>query len=1086
MQRLISAVVLDEKSEGRLINLLDTAKPANRNAAMIVLLCRDHLLHEGEPRRSIVCLAAQDPRVRLCSASFVENFGDDKAFWKLLDFVFNDRGDDKPWTISTDELKKVAAIIAYGDSRLVARLIQVLRKLDSDKQKEWDHKWNQFAARYANEIDGLLKKAKPPKSTSDAASLKQLAFGTWVGLARDQSNARQPSFGFGSVAVRIKALNWLVDAAKEDKSFLESTVSVLTQTAGDPNQEVRNFAFSQLDQLGVPDEDRAAIAIETGHLDLAISGLTLLTSTGSKAKRRALLKSVILNRNDRIAREAASLLKLEMDEVDVCEICFDSPFIMLPPVAVTWLAALFESNRRAQKLIRSVAVDSDDPRVRRRAIQALVAAQDKSAFDALSKASEADPKDNGYLKLFSQLADDRTGNYLLDRIDADQQFDATRYFQAVGNTMDASLADRLVVGMETWPKRRGLVYNALLQISGYKQPILDPNDELPDASWLNRQHPRHDDVLAKLLEATNRFGSVSQLRQLIAGSRWAKSGAVQAPLEQLAIHTDESVRHVAIEALGFRASKRDGGTDVLESACNHRDPITKFLAAEGLAHAGNDSGMQILLTAIELVEDLRLRKRAVLALGHLADERAYEVLFNLASDTGHALQDSALEAIGHLRESPNRDKILQRLLQAVNDGGSIGRQALVGLRWLDASEGWAKIRELAMAPHDNELRPTAIMQLGYDDDPATKECVLSLAEGYHVSALVLQVAKRVFGEDSIEVDLVWASNHPQASYDAGLQTEVLHRVRKYASADQIFRLLGDCPEFYRQPLIQHLLKQDPLPVATAASLLDSEFPRVVEAGAWIIGRSAESKHSKALASALDRIVGIAVELNQEMILKNRYSDLNLDEVNAGIARTIWALGVIGGSEQKFAELISELSDHSNLTPIRHAAARAIVQSEKLTAATVKLLKPLVDDHDPLIRAHVAEALSKAPKTNLDSLADNLISDRVAFSKLASQNPKGLSDTLKSAVADAHYQSRALALLVSSGDAKTLRDVASDRDLDLFTRMGAVEGLAKMMDAKCEKTLESIGKDEKCDEELRKAAWRGLRRSKRRRLAKQKA
>lgn len=278
---LKSIVAAGDKGESRLLGLFEGTQPAIRNAAMIVMLSRDHLLHEGEPRRSIACLAVWDPRVRLIAARFIENFGDDEAFAELIDFIFNDRGDQKNWKVPAEDLKKVMAVCAHGERRLVARLLQVLIKLVSDKQNQLDFEWNQFAARHEKQISDLLAKAKPPKSTADQDSLKQLAVGTWVGLARDRKVSDRPAFGYGAVALRLKALRWLADIAKSDAAFAESTISVLIQTAGDPSQEIRLFAFELLRELGVADEDCAAVAIETAYLDLAVAGLNLLTQSGN-------------------------------------------------------------------------------------------------------------------------------------------------------------------------------------------------------------------------------------------------------------------------------------------------------------------------------------------------------------------------------------------------------------------------------------------------------------------------------------------------------------------------------------------------------------------------------------------------------------------------------------------------------------------------------------------------------------------------------------------------------------------------------------------------------------------------------------
>ena len=57
-------------------------------------------------------------------------------------------------------------------------------------------------------------------------------------------------------------------------------------------------------------------------------------------------------------------------------------------------------------------------------------------------------------------------------------------------------------------------------------------------------------------------------------------------------------------------------------------------------------------------------------------------------------------------------------------------------------------------------------------------------------------------------------------------------------------------------------------------------------------------------------------------------------------------------------------------------------------------------------------------------------------------------------------------------------MAENRALSEETRMGAVEGLAAAASEEAEAELVKIGRATENPEELRKAAWRGLRRSKR--------
>ena len=131
---------------------------------------------------------------------------------------------------------------------------------------------------------------------------------------------------------------------------------------------------------------------------------------------------------------------------------------------------------------------------------------------------------------------------------------------------------------------------------------------------------------------------------------------------------------------------------------------------------------------------------------------------------------------------------------------------------------------------------------------------------------------------------------------------------------------------------------------------------------------------------------------------------------------------------------------------------------------------------------MTEILSKAPEAKLDDLATRVLSDRSAFNKLSRSRGTKIKKTVQSSASQTHYQARSLPLLIESGDTKTLNAVAGDDKLSNVARLGAVEALSKVADKDAEKHLVSIGKNESNDDELRKAAWRGLRRSKRQREA----
>ena len=133
----------------------------------------------------------------------------------------------------------------------------------------------------------------------------------------------------------------------------------------------------------------------------------------------------------------------------------------------------------------------------------------------------------------------------------------------------------------------------------------------------------------------------------------------------------------------------------------------------------------MLLTAIDFMTDQRSRRRAVLALGELADPRALDTLLKHANEEGDPLQDSAAEALGHMGRSDHAGEIFKLLERFSRSLGSVAQNALKGLRWLNTHEGWTLVRQRALDP-SFRYRATALEMLGSNDDPATRDLLLRL------------------------------------------------------------------------------------------------------------------------------------------------------------------------------------------------------------------------------------------------------------------------------------------------------------------------------------------------------------------------
>src|SRR5262249_19054933 len=161
-----------------------------------------------------------------------------------------------------------------------------------------------------------------------------------------------------------------------------------------------------------------------------------------------------------------------------------------------------------------------------------------------------------------------------------------------------------------------------------------------------------------------------------------------------------------------RLRKRGGPHDTLVKLLSHRDPVTQLIAAEGLAKAGREQGLSVLMSAVELQSDLGLRQRAVTALGELGDARALDLRLKVGNEEGHVLRGEAAEALGHLGHTSKSEEILRLLQQFARGDYPLNESALKGLRWLDHPEGWQLIRRQA-TDSASVSQETAVEQLGY-------------------------------------------------------------------------------------------------------------------------------------------------------------------------------------------------------------------------------------------------------------------------------------------------------------------------------------------------------------------------------------
>ena len=1102
-ERLVAALALGAAGEDQLVVFLDDADENLRNHALELLMLQELKANQGTPARCLACLSSRMPRVRLTAARALETFSNPEAFLQFVVTLFNDRGEEPAWKISRDTVETLAELVVHAATLTRARTAHLLRLLGEKEQSAFDQAWSAHKKRFAAEIKALKEQAKqrpPVKPQYSAEQLSQLAFGAYVGLVREQGGAhakkQQPALGAQVVRVRQTALSRLLALAQSNPHYARAAVPVMMQALGDPNQPVRLQAFEHLQTLGVDRTTLGAEALEAGHTDLGVKGLEVLTSSAGAAEGQTVLENVMLSRKDELAVEAAKLLQTHRGMVATATRALGAAYEPLREKAVNWLAGEYDKESEAPKQLRE-ALASRYQKVREAAAFQLATRKDPVAFDALVKmlnAATDQGRQRSIVNSLTTLGDPRTPDALLDRLENDPTGSALadELLRSAGNFRQPETADRLLTLMEKNPKWRKAAYNAVMTVSGYDQEIDDPEDESLDREWEKKQHPRRDAILARLMDRCFAAGDTRSLLSLLDDAKWSRGKDVDPVLANMVNLSDDDVRQSTMETLGWRLRKRDGSADPLLKGLQHKDPETQFLAAEGLARAGRPEGLNVLLTAIDFMTDQDHRERAVLALGELADPRALDTLLKLAGEDGNALQDAAAESIGHLGRSEKSADIFKLLERFSRSMGSVAKNALKGLRWINTHEGWTLVRQRALDP-SFLYRATAIEVLGYNDDPATRDLLLRLlstdANFLPIVGKARESARRLFGEDSLEPDYALLQN-PHAS--SRQVRDSLSRVCEKGDPLRILQMLPRANPAHKEELARSVINRKELPVAAARAALESNDARTVQLAAQIVGRGGPkaADAGRAVEAALEKWRKTWEENRTKLVVaEDEDEDYDEDEdtgetgnrITACLQKLLWAAGRIGVAQDVLLQTATAHLDDAAFRNLRLEAVAALAAGP-VTEQVGAVLEKVAQGNDPEIRTLAAEAIGRRNVPRAEKLAEKILSDRVSFNRLTMQEGVHVENTLRSASAQVHYQGVALPHLVANGDLQGLTAIADNRQLSEVTRLGAVEGLAMLAREDAETKLLQIGQSKEEEEEIRKAAWRGLKRSRRARKA----
>jgi ParB family chromosome partitioning protein len=412
------------------------------------------------------------------------------------------------------------------------------------------------------------------------------------------------------------------------------------------------------------------------------------------------------------------------------------------------------------------------------------------------------------------------------------------------------------------------------------------------------------------------------------------------------------------------------------------------------------------------------------------------------------------------------------------------------------------------------IKQTVTEQLGFNDDPATREILLRLlrtdSDNNLVSAAFTS-ARRLWGSASLDPHYYLLQNgrvNAQIKL-AGDEEDAVEAVVKRGDALRIMEIFPLAPEKIQEQLESALLTRPDLPVKEAVAALAHADDGTVRLASRLLGRVKEADASvkKAVGHTLEKwwkiwqeerikaggMGAVSTDDDDEEYDEDDddyYDDddeefvdttahkrgVPLSRIGECVQSLLFTAGRVGVPGQVLADIAKSRPDDFLAKGIRLEAVRCLTLG-KVTPAILDILEGLTTGPDADVRVLASELVARSDAKRGAKLADKLLSDRPSFNRLVAAKAVHAAD-VATAAGQVHYQPVVLPVLVDEKDVKTLAAVAKDRKVPDVTRLGAVEGLGVMAAETAEAVLVEIGTAKDDDKEIRKAAWRALRRSKR--------
>ncbi|HHL19035.1 MAG TPA: hypothetical protein ENJ33_04805, partial [Thiothrix sp.] len=677
----------------------------SRLSSQFILLATELVQHADKPVLSLQCLAVEEPCLQRMGADLLSCYDDAEQCWQYAADWLNRAAGKKSlrWAFTPEMLQQYSAIIVSAEPFIKVRFIALLQNWDQRvSMEQWQLTIAAFMARYQS----VLPAYQAPKCLEiDAEEVRQwreLAFGAYLGRIRaDDVNDIDGELAQRLQAASLRGLHYL---ATHDLQLKPSIESCLLTLLNHPHSLIRQTAFDDLQRLEMDLERLGNAATASPQSDIAKQGLTLLVDHYPVKKSLGLLHDLLMTGDEVLAIEAYRLLVEEEGLIKTAPSALQSYTLSLRHECLSALAKQYDDKACQQQLL--LATDNDHPEIVIKAARLLARHQHPAILAKLKLLlvqSNDEKQQKAILRALGQLETTEVAVFLTDYLEQQKtarDLPLEVIYQIIANYRHVAVAETLLARFAKYEKEHTLLFNSLLVISGYDQPLYDhvynSDEDETDAppQWLEKQHPRHHALLVRLFETLLQCKQAQRAQQLLTTLSWMPTDIPDAALLKAIPIVELEFLTALTAVIGWRYYQRNQSAALakgLLTLLTHQEADIQFLAAEALAKGGQTQGKAVLLSSIEYLDNIEYRQRAVLALGESADPQVLDVLLKLAKDKEHVLQAAAIEAMGHMGANDNDDKLFKLLRTALHDASEYSDMvphALNGLRWLNTLSAW--------------------------------------------------------------------------------------------------------------------------------------------------------------------------------------------------------------------------------------------------------------------------------------------------------------------------------------------------------------------------------------------------------------